>query len=47
MHQYKLVILGLAAFALAGCGGNDPVPDPEPTETAGGAGDDFCERVSV
>ena len=40
MPQYKLVILGLAAFALAGCGGNDPVPDPEPTETAGGAGDD-------
>ena len=33
MPQYKLVILGLAAFALAGCGGNDPVPDPEPTET--------------
>ena len=39
MPQYKLVILGLAAFALAGCGGNDPVPDPEPTETAGGADD--------
>jgi peptidoglycan-associated lipoprotein len=39
MPQYKLVILGLAAFALAGCGGNDPVPDPEPTETVGGADD--------
>lgn len=37
MPQYKLVVLGLAAFALAGCGGNDPVPDPEPNETAGSA----------
>lgn len=40
MPQYKLVILGLAALALAGCGGNDPVPDPEPNSTAGGPGDD-------
>ncbi|MGI9201523.1 MAG: peptidoglycan-associated lipoprotein Pal [Woeseiaceae bacterium] len=39
MPQYKLVILALAAFALAGCGNKDTVPDPEPTETVGSAGE--------
>ncbi len=36
MPQHKLVILGLAAFFLAGCGSKDTVPDPEPTDTVPG-----------
>ncbi|MGI9308480.1 MAG: peptidoglycan-associated lipoprotein Pal [Gammaproteobacteria bacterium] len=36
MPQHKLLLLGLLAFALAGCGSNDPIPDPEPTETVPG-----------
>jgi peptidoglycan-associated lipoprotein len=36
MSQHKLVVLGLAAFFLAGCGSKDTVPDPEPTDTVPG-----------
>jgi peptidoglycan-associated lipoprotein len=36
MPQHKLIILGLAAFFLAGCGSKDTVPDPEPTDTVPG-----------
>lgn len=35
MSQYKLVIIGLAAMALAGCGSKDTVPDPEPSDSIG------------
>ena len=40
MPQHKLVLLGLAAFFLAGCGSKDTVPDPEPTDTVPGDVDD-------
>ena len=39
MPLYKQLLLCVAALALAGCGGNDPLPDPDPTETAGGVDD--------
>jgi peptidoglycan-associated lipoprotein len=37
MSQYKVLTLMLAFFALAACGGNSTVPDPEMTDTAGSA----------
>ena len=36
MPQHKLLILGLLAFALAGCGSKDTIPDPDPTDTIPG-----------
>ena len=33
MPQYKLIFIGLLAFVLAGCGSQDPIPDPDPSET--------------
>ena len=36
MPQHKLLILGLLAFVLAGCGSKDTIPDPEPTDTVPG-----------
>jgi peptidoglycan-associated lipoprotein len=40
MPQHKLLILGLLAFVLAGCGSKDTVPDPEPTDTVSGDASD-------
>ena len=34
MSQHKLLLIGLLAFAMAGCS-SPTVPDPDPTETAG------------
>jgi peptidoglycan-associated lipoprotein len=36
MPQQKLLILGLLAFVLAGCGSKDTIPDPDPTDTVPG-----------
>jgi peptidoglycan-associated lipoprotein len=36
MPQHKLLILGLLAFVLAGCGSKDTIPDPDPTDTVPG-----------
>ena len=47
MSSYKLLILFLGACALAGCGGGQTIPDPEPTEPvmadddASTSGDEF------
>lgn len=41
MPQYKLVIFGLMAFFLAGCGSKDTVPDPDPTDSVAGDNSDF------
>lgn len=40
MPQHKLLVLGLMAFFLAGCGNSDTIPDPEPTDTVPGDTDD-------
>lgn len=41
MSQYKILVLILGAFALAGCSSTDTVPDPEPSDTmSGGANTD-------
>ncbi len=36
MPQQKLIILGLLAFFLAGCGSKDTIPDPDPNATIPG-----------
>ena len=36
MPQHKLVILGLLALFMAGCGSSDTIPDPDPTDTVAG-----------
>jgi peptidoglycan-associated lipoprotein len=36
MPQHKLVILGLLAVLMAGCGSKDTIPDPDPSETVPG-----------
>jgi peptidoglycan-associated lipoprotein len=36
MPQHKLLILGLLALILVGCGSKDTVPDPDPTDTVPG-----------
>jgi peptidoglycan-associated lipoprotein len=40
MPQHKLLILGLLAFVLAGCGSKDTIPDPDPTDTVPGDSSD-------
>jgi peptidoglycan-associated lipoprotein len=39
MPQYKFIVVGLLALLLGACGSNDPIPDPDPSDTAGGTGD--------
>jgi peptidoglycan-associated lipoprotein len=36
MPQYKFIVIGLVALLLGACGSNDPIPDPDPSATAGG-----------
>ena len=38
MSQYKLILAMLAAASLAACGGNQTIPDPEPTDSVYGDG---------
>jgi len=39
MSQYKFISIGLLALLLAGCSSTKSIPDPDPTETAGGSAD--------
>lgn len=39
MLQYKLIFIGLLALLLAGCPSTKSIPDPDPTQTAGGSAD--------
>jgi len=39
MPQYKLLFVGLLALLLAGCPSTKTIPDPDPTQTAGGSAD--------
>ncbi len=39
MTQQNVLILGLLSLVLAGCGSKDTIPDPDPTESAGGSND--------
>jgi peptidoglycan-associated lipoprotein len=41
MPQYKFVIVGLLALILGACTSNDPLPDPDPSLTAGGSTSDM------
>jgi peptidoglycan-associated lipoprotein len=39
MQQYKLFCVGVLALLLAGCPSTKTIPDPDPTQTAGGGAD--------
>ncbi|MDH4124541.1 MAG: peptidoglycan-associated lipoprotein Pal [Gammaproteobacteria bacterium] len=38
MPQFKFIVVGLLALLLGACSSNDPIPDPDASQTVGGAG---------
>ena len=40
MSYSKLILVALLGASLAACSGNQPLPDPEPTDTTAGGNDD-------
>jgi len=39
MPQHKFIVVGLLALLLGACSSNDPIPDPDASQTVGGSGD--------